>query len=361
MKSLKSHIILLFSLLCIFGLAQKNGFQDSLNKAELLVYENPEKAIEMAQQLQSEIDKKDYRKQISLLLLLGNAYSSKQNYQKSLEQGFSAYELAKKNDDAIFELKVLGFIANQYYVLQLDDKVDFYLDKSEKVISQAQIPDSLDYVVANTYFVRALNYKDKLDCNFAINYFNKAIAVYERSDYANNKINLPITYIQKGYCFFDQKQLDSADYSFRKAYEISVKNQVVYNKSHAQIGISKILSERKNYTSAIDTLIQVEKELETSSPLSLRAEVYKNISDNFLRIEDYKNYKKYSDSYLKIKKEMDSLEVKFVENIMDSQISNADDSIQKEKNKMMIFGSILIISLVGMILFVIMRTKRIKS
>lgn len=358
MNHLKSHIIWLFSLLCIFVSAQQSGFQDSLNKAELLVYENPEKAIEMAQEFQSEIDKKDYRKQISVLLLLGNAYSSKQNYQKALEQAFSAYGLAQKNDDTIFELKVLGFIANQYYVLQLDDKVDFYLDKSEKIIAQAEIPDSLDYVVANTYFIRALNYKDKLDCNFAINYFNKAIAVYEKSNYANNKINLPITYIQKGYCFFDQKQLDSADYNFRKAYEISVKNQIVYNKSHAQIGISKILSERKNYKSAIDTLIQVEKELETSSPLSLRAEVYKNISDNFLRIEDYKNYQKYSDSYLKIKKEMDSLEVRFVENILDSQISNSDAFIQKEKNKVTIFGLILIISLIGLILFVIIRIKR---
>lgn len=361
MNYLKPHIIFLLLSLSIFSFAQKSRFQDSLNKAELLVYENPEKAIEMAQDLQSEIDKKDYKKQISILLLLGNAYSSKQNYQKALEQAFSAYELAKKSEHAIDELKVLGFIANQYYVLQLDDKVDFYLDKSEKIISQAQIPDSLDYVVANTYFIRALNYKDKLDCNFAINYFNKAIAVYEKSNYPNNKINLPITYIQKGYCFFDQKQLDSADYNFRKAYEISVKNQIIYNKSHAQIGISKILSEKKNYKSAIDTLMQIEQELETSSPLSLRAEVYKNISDNFLLIKDYKSYRKYSDSYLKIKKEMDSLEVKFVENILDSQISNADDSIQKEKNKTIIIGLILTISLIGLISFVIIRIKRQKS
>lgn len=358
MNLMKKHIVLLFVLISTNSFAQKISFRDSLNKAELLVYENPEKAIEMAGELQSEIDKKDYRKQISILLLLGNAYSSKQNYQKALDRAFEAYELAKKTDNTIDELKVLGFIANQYYVLQLDDKVDFYLDKSEKIIAQAEIPDSLDYVVANTYFIRALNYKDKLDCNFAINYFNKAIKVYENSDYPNSKINLPITYIQKGYCFFDQKELDSANYNFRKAYDNSVKNQVVYNKSHAQIGISKILTEQKNYKSALDTLLNVEQELETSSPLSLKAEVYKSISDNFLLTKDYQNYKKYADSYLKIKKEIDSLEVRFVENILDSQISNADDSIKKEQNKLLIWGSILIISLVGLVLFVLFRIKR---
>lgn len=361
MNLLKKHIILSFTALSTFSFAQKADFQDSLNKAELLVYENPEKAIEMAHALRSEIEKKDYRLQISILLLLGNAYSSKQNYQKALEHAFSAYELAQKSEHYVDELKVLGFIANQYYILQLDEKVDFYLDKSEKIISQTPIPDSLDYVVANTYFIRALNYKDKLDCNFAINYFNKAIQVYEKSNYPNSKINLPITYIQKGYCFFDQKELDSADYNFRKAYQISLKNKIVYNQSHAQIGISKILFERKDYKSAIDTLVKVENELESSAPLSLRADIYKNLSDNYLKLEDYKNYKQYSDSYLNIKKEMDSLEVKFVENILDSQLSNAENSIQTEKNKVILFGSLMIVSLLGLVLFVRMRIKQKRS
>lgn len=358
MKLLKKNIILSLILVSVFSFGQKKSFQDSLNKAELLVYENPDKAIEMAQTLQYETGKGDYRKQISILLLMGSAYSSKQNYQKALDCAFNAYELAKKSEHPADELKVLGFIANQYYILQLDEKVDFYLDKSEKLIDQAQIPDSIDYVVANTYFIRALNYKDKLDCNFAINYFNKAIKAYENSDYTNSKINLPITYIQKAYCFFDQKQLDSADYNFRKAYEMSAQNNIIYNKSHAQIGISRVLTEQNNYQAALDTLRKVEGELETSSSISLQAEVYKSISDNYLLIQDYENYKKYADSYLKIKNEMDSLEVKFVENILDSQISNAEDSIQKEQHKLLIWGSILIISLVGLVLFVLIKIKR---
>lgn len=358
MIALKSHMILFLILIAIALRAQEKQFQDSLNKAELLVYENPEEAIELANSLQAKINRKDAPQKISILLLLGSAHSSKQQHQKALEYAFEAYELAKKSEDFIDELKVLGFISNQYYILQLDEKVDFYLDQSEKIISQHAIPDSIDYIVANTYFIRALNYKDKLDCNFAINYFNKAITIYQNSDYSNSKINLPITYIQKAYCFLDQHELDSAEYNFKKAYDISLKNKITYSQSHAKIGISKILFEKKDFNAAIDTLKKVEKELETSSPLSLKSDIYSNLSDNYLQIQDFENYKKYTDFYLKVKKESDASEVKFAGNILDSQLSESDKNFKIKERNVLISGIIILISLLGLIFFVKFKTKR---
>lgn len=357
MNALKLHIVLFLILTAIPLSAQDKQFQDSLNKAELLVYENPDEAIQLANSLQTKINPKDAQQQISILLLLGSAHSSKQQHQKALEYAFEAYELAKKSEDFVDELKVLGFISNQYYILQLDEKVDFYLDQSEKIVSQHSIPDSIDYIVANTYFIRALNYKDKLDCNFAINYFNKAIKVYEHIDYSNSKINLPITYIQKAYCYLDQNELDSADFSFRKAYEISLKNKIIYSQSHAKIGISKILFEKKDFNAAIDTLKNIEIELETSSPLSLKAEIYSNLSDNYLQIQDFENYKKYADFYLKAKQELDASEVKFAGNILESQLSDSDKKFQIKQRNVFLSGIIILISLLGLILFLKFKTK----
>lgn len=358
MKSFFFHIICLILFFGTILQAQQREIQQQLNKAGLLVYDNPDEAIELLEKLQIGLDESDLDNHIKIMLLLGSAYSSKQNHKEALRYGFEAEELVRNTVKYPEQLKTLGFIANQYYILQIDEKVNEYLDKSEKVIAAHPVPDSVNYLVANIYFIRALNYKDKLDCNFAVNYFNKAIASYKKSDYKNSKINLPIIYIQKGYCFFDQNRLDSADYSFRRAYEISSENEIIYNESYALIGISKVLYKRGDYHSALDTLLRIKRE---RLPVSVNSEIYKELSENYLKMKDFEQYKTYSERYLDTAKEMEKGDVLSIQNLLELQKKEGDDET-KSKNKQYFFLYFLIIFLLVTAVFVTSRLiRKIKS
>ncbi len=329
-----------YSLLLIFvvllGLplySQTTSLNALLNRAEVLAYQNPDEAITMIENLQKKILSSDSENRINVLLILGNAYSSKQNYQRAIDYGLEALQIANRTQNNVNSIKALGFISNQYYILQMDDKLSEYLDRSEDAITAHPVPDSLNYIVANIYFLRALNYKDQLDSKFSILYFNRSIDAYKKANYKNSKINLPIIYIQKGYSFYDLKMMDSASVCFQKAYSISKANGIASNVAYSQVGLAKVEYNKKNFVQALSYLKSAKQELNTSENLSLQTEIYKGFTENYLALKDDENYKESAERYHQILNENEKYDVAGMVNILKTQHENNAQHILETKKK----------------------------
>jgi len=141
------------------SLAQKKNETDSLIQfASLEIYKNPDNTIRIANQI---IEKSgsniDYK--IKAYKLISDAYSSKRNYEKSLEFVIKANELLKFSKDDLLKIIIVNKTAIQYHQLKIYDKSIQYLDQAEQLILNYPIKDSIYTQLGKNYVVRGFIYK----------------------------------------------------------------------------------------------------------------------------------------------------------------------------------------------------------
>lgn len=209
--------------LCILIPAQEN---QALNQAHALIYSNPEKSIQLAEKIYAE-SKEAPKVQLSALIILGVAYSEKFEVEKSIEHLQQAQKMAEEQEDYINQIRILSLLGYQYQILQINDKAHDYLDRAETIMEQRPLPDSLLYLRGNNYSIKSLAYKESLDCDYAVEYFNKAIDVYKKlSESEMGQTNLCIAYLNKSSCFLENRNLDSAWSSLQKTNQLLKKINV---------------------------------------------------------------------------------------------------------------------------------------
>lgn len=338
----------------LISFAQNKDLSKQINEANSLVYNNPDKAILQANILLKNIKKEDISNRINIYLVLGGAFSTKEKHYEALNFGFEAYDLVKNTNYNTEQIKALGFIANQYYILQMDDKVGYYLDNSEKIIAQKPLNDSLNYLAANIYILQAIRYKDKLDCDFAINYFDKSLKAYKSANYKNSKFNLPIIYIQKAYCFYDLNQLELAKKNFEDAYNIAIKSDNEYAKSYALIGLAMVLTKNGQYQQSNDSLEKVKNNFNSQTSLGLQLETYSALTENYYKLENQNAYLKSADLLKKTIHLNDSVNTSSIEKILEDQHQNMNEIYEKSVfNRIcaIAFGVTFILLMVFLIFF----------
>src|SRR5690606_21995127 len=105
----KKYYFILILFLAFFRVLSQQVTTSEYNTATLNVYDNPDKSIEVAFRMLETSNQ--YRQKINALLLISNAYSSKREYEKSLNYALKAKELSEKNNDSKCEIMVLNKIA----------------------------------------------------------------------------------------------------------------------------------------------------------------------------------------------------------------------------------------------------------
>ncbi len=203
MRRYNKHTILFllasFFILAQTALAQKE-VDSILEIANKQVYENPDTAIMLAEKASnhSEVSVKN---KISALLLISNAYSSKRDYKKSSEYVEQVKALLPKIKDDRHRMKILNRIASHYQELQIYDKAIDYLDEALILIKKYPAQDSIQHFFGYNAVMRGFIYREQMNCDIALTYFDKAIEAYKKTekDFIRNP-NLSICYYNKGNC-----------------------------------------------------------------------------------------------------------------------------------------------------------------
>ncbi len=242
----------------IFFFILSNSFSQSVSDsmyiaATLNVYDDPDKAIETGIRMFE--TSSGSKQKINALLLLSNAYSSKREYEKSLDYALKAADLSKKSKDSRSEISVLNKIAAQYHQLGINDKALQYLDESEQIIAGYPHKDSIRLILGNNYGVRGFIYRDQLSCDIAIDYFNRSLNQF-RTEPCDPKMiaNMSVITYNKGNCFITLAQYDSARINFDRSLAFAQKIEAKSLEAFSRKGLAEVFTMQGEYEVAIAQL-----------------------------------------------------------------------------------------------------------
>ncbi|HRE78201.1 MAG TPA: hypothetical protein PLL09_10300 [Flavobacterium sp.] len=285
------------------------------------IYENPDRAIFVGDSIFKTVSNSDIK--VKALMLISAGYSSKRNYQKSLEFSNRANELSKNSDDALLRIKIVNKTAIQYQQLKIYEKTIQYLDEAEELILAYPIRDSVVFYLANNYIVRGLVYKERLNCEIGITFLDKGIKEYGRINNSNSIANSSIAHYNKGNCYVLLKHNEAAKLSFEESISLAKRISANSLLAFAQKGLAEVYTIEGRYQDALTVLNEALVASKSVGDLILNQGIYKGLSENYLALNNWENYQNYNLLYLQNRIKIKESERK--------SISNSLDEIKKEQ------------------------------
>ena len=327
-----------------------------MGKAKNLVYNNPQKAIAIAQDIYDNSSSNEEK--ISSLMILTNAYSVQYDYEKALKSSFLANDLAEKSNDNLAKIRTLGIIGNLYQMLQMNDKVRIYMGKAETIAKTGKIPDSLVHNInGNIFAVKGNSYKDDLDCSFAIQFFDKAISEFAKSESSSAKKNIILVSIQKANCLLEKNDITKAAEYYQKAYSQAVNLELSEYETMAILGLSKTYHAQKDENQAIAIAIKTYKQAKALENQPLIQESSEILSQIYFEKKEFDLFKKYRSINENASQEITKLHQESISKSIDFITERRKMEEQKKENNFTYSILVLIISIVLIIVFFIIRIR----
>jgi len=291
-------LVLLFSTLPV--VAQKETQADSIIKVNSLnIYENPDKAITSGLGIYNDV-KNTINSRVRAMIMVSDAYSSKRDYQKALKFFLKANELSKQTNNIGMQIRILNKTAIKYQQLRVYDKAIQYLDEAEKLIAISPVKDSTQIALATNLIVRGFIFKEQLNCDIAISYFNKGIAVCRKIKNMPVQPILSIATYNKGNCYTLMSDYVLAKQNFLESITYADSTNANSLKAFAQKGLAEVYTLEGNYNGAINILESALGISENVGDLILNREIYKGLSDNYLAVNQWQKYQSFHKKYVQV-------------------------------------------------------------
>ena len=356
MKTIISYIsYFLIGSFCLFSYTSwsQENTDSIIAFAKKQIYENPNHAIETAKALKNSPDATIDTK-VEALIIISTAYSSKREYEKSLDYSLEALDMLPKIEDIELKIKLLNRIGSQYQEIKVYDKALTYLDQAYKTLKT--IPESTEKtkLLGINNLSRGFIYRDQMSCEIALDYFNNAIEAYqELIDQSQVNYGLSIAFYNKGNRLFDLNRINAAEDSFLQAIIYAKKNNSKSLIAFAQKGLARVPTIEGDHKKAINILFEALQNSEEVGDKILNGSIYTSLAQNYLAENDLKNYSLYQNKSQFINKEIIKTERKTIDNsiqnIMEVNSKKNDDF----RTRNTLFRAILILLIVAVIGFII--------
>lgn len=301
-------------------LQEKEKTDSLLRLGTRIAYENPNETIQLGL-LVFENENNTPKSRLRGLMLVSLGYTSKRDYQKALKYVIKANEFTTTQlNDPILNIELLTRTGILYQQLKIFDKSIEFLDKSEQACLAYPYKDSVSLLLGNTYLVKGFIYKDNLNCDIALGYFEKGIKEYERQSGSAQHNNLSIAHYNKGNCYALLSNYGLAKNSFNRSIELAKTEGANSLVSFAQKGMAEVYTLEGRYQDALELLQQALEQSKNVGDLILNQGIYKGLFENYLALNNWEEYQKYYNQYL-------SMQVK----IQQSERNSVSDSINEDK------------------------------
>ena len=357
---IKYAVFLSFAFLCFSAenlYAQGTKTNEALlDEAIKNIYSNPQKSIAAGERFllnKGNNPLLEYR----YLMLLAQANVMIPDYEKSLEYANRALKLAEENE--LFPSQVIAnaFLGNHYLRLNLEEKSWQALERSEKIIKNHPLPDSLDHIQGNVFLLRGYLFEADLKLPQAINAFGKAATIFRNTKNKEfGKINLGVALTHKGRVQLKERELDSSQQSFEEAIRISSTSSQNGVDAFAYLSLAEVYAKQEKIDKSNQTLFKALEIAQMSGQLELEKEIYKLLAENYFKINDLDNYSKYNERYQEALDQFDKSQTKSVEKI--AKIIQAKDDEDKDwtASIVLLCGLLLVV-----IIFLVLRSNRLKK
>jgi len=329
-KSFILVILVILSNLYSVSAQDQKKLEKLIKKSNLEMYENPEKVISTGLKI-IQLSKNNIDLKIKAYKLVSDGYSSKREYQKSLKYVIKALELLPNSEDNLLKISINTKAGIQYHQLNIYQSAINYLDRAEKMCLEYPVRDSVSSFLGVNYVVRGFIYKEKLNCDIAISFFDKGIKELS----SNNKINVNATRISiakynKGNCYLLLEENALAEKCFKEA-SISAKNANAKSlEAFALKGIAQIHTLNGTYDEAIYALNQAYSIAKKVNDLVLNQEIYLGLSENYLAINQPEKYKEYQKKLMQTQTKLKENERASIENLLQENYNNLENKTKSD-------------------------------
>jgi len=333
-------------------------FDSILKVASNQMYINPDIVIKSGLIIVNESGKNiDYK--IMGYKLISDGYSSKRDYEKSLEYVVKANQLLYLSNNQLLKISTLNKIGIQYHQLKIYDKAIEYLDQAEHLMIEYPVPDSIRTYLGRNYIVRGFIYKEKFNCEIAIDFFDRGISelIKSHSKVANSAIS--IAKYNKGNCYIIMLNNKLAKLNFQE----SIQNAKIVNakslEAFALKGLAQVYTLEGNFSLAITTLQEALSLSAGIDDLILNQEIFKGLSENYLAINEWETFKKYQNRYLVTQKLIKERERKSVSESLDLKEESLGQQFKREipNYYYKIIGIVLFLAIIIVCFFFLIKNK----
>jgi len=326
----------------------------SLVFATKQIYENPSKAIEVALEVLNSTEATTDVK-VRSLIIISTAYSSKREYEKSLEYSLKALDMFPNIENIQLKVNLLNRIGGQYQELNVYDKAINYLDQAYKLIET--LPESASNASSKGFnnLVRGFIYREQMSCDIALNYFDSAIEAYNNvKSQSLINANLSTAYYNRGNCLLSMNRPNEAELSFLQSITYAKKNNAKSLIAFAQKGLASVYTAEGNNPKAITLLTDALDNSEEVGDKVLNRAIYQALASNYLAIGDLKNFSIYQNKNVSINKEIIQTERKTIDNSILNLMDENSKKVEEFQNRIVLFWIILLLLIIGISVLIIL-------
>lgn len=353
-------ILFIFSITEVVG--QNKSRKDMLKNLFLdELYKNPDKAITTANEL-LKISNDGIDDKIKAYKLISDGYSAKRDYQKALDYLMKSNDLLYLSKNKLLKISVSTRAGILYHQLKIYDKAIQSLDQAEQYILEYPKKDSTYSYLGRNYIVRGFIYKEKLNPDIAIEFFDKGIVELTKV-YANSeKPGISIAKYNKGNCYILLFEYDKAIDNFQESFDYADSINAESLKAFALKGLAKVKYIQGNYNQAIILLQQAQSFSVNINDLILNKEIYEGLSENYLALRQWNLFQKYNALLSATKVLINSSERKSIESSLVNKKAEIKSDLSKEIPRfyaiIVLFFALIVLSV---IVFLFFRKKSIRS
>lgn len=334
----------------------KKEIDQRIKEGTLLMYKNPDEAIRIGNKIIAD-SKENVDYKIRAYKLISDAYSSKRDYQKSLEYVIKASQILHLSKDGLLKIIITNKMGIQYHQLKIYDKSIQYLDQAEQLMLDYPVKDSVLYYLGSNNTVRGFIYKEKLNCDLAIEFFDKGVNYLLQSKSKLSNSIISINRYNKGNCYIQMSNYPEA----KKNFEISIKYAKNVNAlslhAFALKGLAQVYTLEGKFQEAVVTLQKAYRISINVKDLILNQEIYKGLSENYLALNKWNQFKEFHFKYLTTQKLIKERERKSISDSLVEKKSELSSKLEKTVSTFyMIYLSIFVIVVI-VILIVLNRIK----
>jgi tetratricopeptide (TPR) repeat protein len=329
-----------------------------LKSATNHIYVNPDAAAKCGEIVVKEAgDNVDYK--IKGYKLQSDAYSSKRDYKQSLDFLIKASELLSQSNDQLLKINIINKLGIQYHQLKVYDKSIQYLDQAEQLITDYPYKDSIHIELGKNYSVRGFIYKEKLSCTIALTYLDRGIAEFRKAKQTDVDSKISIAVYNKGNCYLILNNYKLALENFQESASIAKKVNAKSLEAFALKGSAKVYNLEGKYLEANEALHEALHLSAEVNDLILNQEIYKGLSENYLALNDWDQFKINQSKFIDTQKLIRDRERISVEESLRVKKSELKEKREELTHKfyylLLIFSFVLI--LVVLLFYVITKRK----
>lgn len=356
---MKTKLCVVFWLFCVVsGMAQKE--MDSLISASTpLLFDQPDRAIKIAESVL--VTSKVPETRIRALTFMSHAYLSKRQNSKSLTITLEALELAEETDSIPLRIEVLNSLGMQHQLLRINDKAKEFLDQALVLTHTVKSETRYASLLAYNYTIRGFIYREQMNCEIAQDYFDRAIAHFKQVEKPSHTANISTLYYNKGNCFLQTTQIDSAKASYQESIYYAEKVQASSLVSFAKKGLSEVYTAEGKYNLAIEELTEAVSIASDVGDLVLNRGIYQSLANNYLPLRDTQQYEFYDDLYQKTNQDLLNQERTLINESLQNSMDSIKTDMQKELKKLNIFFTILLCLSGFAIILLVLTTLKLRK